>query len=184
MKNWLSTNSIGAERPPNPEAQNANANTGAPPPPSLVIESTSSLTSEKAGAFMASVISKTLKITGELESSEDIQIEGQIDGDVHGMGVKIGPDAKIKGTVHCEQVELAGTIEGRIESKKVILSGTARVTGDILYQDIKIESGAYISGNLKPDFEKPELKPAMKPAAATAPSPASTGNASAQRPPS
>ena len=122
----------------------------------------------KTGAIMASVISKALKITGELESTEDIQIDGQIEGDVRGVGVKIGQNAKVKGTVYGDEVELAGTVEGRIESKKVILAGTARMTGDIWHQDIKIESGAYISGSLKPELGKPESKPASKPAAATA----------------
>ena len=117
---------------------------------------------------MASVISKALKITGELESTEDIQVDGQIDGDVRGVGVKIGQNAKVKGTVYGDEVELAGTVEGRIESKKVILAGTARMTGDICHQDIKIESGAYINGSLKPEMGKPETKPASKPAAATA----------------
>ena len=91
---------------------------------------------------MASVISKALKITGELESTEDIQIDGQIEGDVRGVGVKIGQNAKVKGTVYGDEVELAGTIEGKIESKKVILAGTARMTGDIWHQEIKIESGS------------------------------------------
>ena len=115
----------------------------------------------KAGVSMASVISKALKITGELESTEDIQIDGQIEGDVRGVGVKIGQNAKVKGTVYGDEVELAGTVEGNIESKKVILAGTARMTGDIWHQDIKIESGAYINGNLKPDFGKADAKPAL-----------------------
>src|SRR5712671_340500 len=55
-------------------------------------------TPTKTGASMASVISKALKITGELESTEDIQIDGQIEGDVRGVGVKIGQNAKVKGT--------------------------------------------------------------------------------------
>ena len=130
----------------------------------------------KAGAPMASVISKALKITGELESTEDIQIDGQIEGDVRGVGVKIGQNAKVKGTVYGDEVELAGTIEGRIESKKVILTGTARMTGDIVHHDIKIESGAYISGNLKPELNKADSKPAAKPAVA-APSPVSATTA-------
>ena len=77
---------------------------------------------------MGSVISKSLKITGELESSEDIQIDGQIEGDVRGVGVKIGQNAKVKGTVYGEEVELSGTVEGKIEAKKVFISGTARMT--------------------------------------------------------
>ena len=111
---------------------------------------------------MASVISKALKITGELESTEDIQVDGQIDGDVRGVGVKIGQNARVKGTVYGDEVELAGTVEGRIESKKVILAGTARMTGDICHQDIKIESGAYISGSLKPEMGKPDTKVDVK----------------------
>ena len=135
----------------------------------------------KTGASMPSVISKALKITGELESTEDIQIDGQIEGDVRGVGVKIGQNARVKGTVYGDEVELAGTIEGRIESKKVILAGTARMTGDIWHQEIKIESGAYISGNLKPDLGKSDGKPAHKPAvvASAGTSPASAGNATA-----
>ena len=125
-------------------------------------------TPTKTGAFMASVISKALKITGELQSTEDIQVDGQIEGDVHGVGVKIGENAKVKGTVYGDEVELAGTVEGKIESKKVILAGTARMTGDIWHQDIRIESGAYINGSLKPDMGKPDAKPASKPVAATA----------------
>ena len=114
---------------------------------------------------MASVISKALKITGELESTEDIQIDGQIEGDVRGVGVKIGQNAKVKGTVYGDDVELAGTVEGKIEAKKVLISGTARMTGDIWHQDIKVESGAYINGTLKPELNKADNRSAPKPAA-------------------
>ena len=114
---------------------------------------------------MPSVISKTLKIKGQLESSEDIQIDGDIEGDVRGINVKIGQNAKVKGTVYGDEVELAGTIEGKIESKKVTLTGTARMTGDILHQDIKIDSGAFVSGSLKPAYGKSDSKPTLKPVA-------------------
>ena len=126
---------------------------------------------------MASVISKALKITGELESTEDIQIDGQIEGDVRGVGVKIGQNAKVKGTVYGDDVELAGTVEGKIEAKKVLISGTARMTGDIWHQDLKIESGAYVNGNLKPELGKSDSKPAPKPVASV--TPVNTSSASA-----
>jgi len=129
----------------------------------------------KTGASMPSVISKALKITGQLESTEDIQIDGEIDGDVRGVGVKIGNNAKVKGTVYGDEVELAGTIDGKIEAKKVILNGTARMSGDVVHQDIKIESGAFIDGHLKPEFGKTGSKPAsvstLKPVTSVAPAP-------------
>jgi cytoskeletal protein CcmA (bactofilin family) len=161
----------------------------AEPPLAAAFAKPSSLSTStpiKTGASMPSVISKALKITGELESTEDIQIDGQIEGDVRGVGVKIGQNAKVKGTVYGDEVELAGTIEGRIESKKVILAGTAHMTGDVWHQEIRIESGAYISGNLKPELGKGEGKPAHKPAVTSSasaspasPSSANTGNATA-----
>jgi cytoskeletal protein CcmA (bactofilin family) len=107
-----------------------------------------------AQAPMTSVISKALKITGQLESSEDIQIDGQIDGDVRGVYVKVGQNAKVKGTVYGDEVELAGTVEGKIEAKKVILASTAHMSGDVVHQDIRIESGAFIDGHCKPEFGK------------------------------
>ena len=127
---------------------------------------------------MASVISKALKITGQLESTEDIQIDGEIEGDVRGVGVKIGQNAKVKGTVYGDDVELSGAIE----AKKVVLTGTARMTGDVVHQDIKIESGAYVSGNLKPEIGKSDARPALKPVASASSINASSSSISPSKP--
>ena len=103
---------------------------------------------------MTSIISKALKVTGQLESSEDIQIEGQIEGDVRGVFVKVGGNAKVKGTVYGDEVEVAGTIEGKIEAKKVVLASTAHMSGDVVHQDIRIDSGAFIDGHCRPEYGK------------------------------
>ena len=105
-----------------------------------------------------SVISKALKITGQLESSEDIRIDGEVDGDIHGVSVTVGAGAKVKGSVYGQTVELAGTIEGKMEAKKVILTGTAHMTGDVIHQDIRIESGAYIDGHCRPGSNRADGK--------------------------
>jgi cytoskeletal protein CcmA (bactofilin family) len=101
-----------------------------------------------------SVISKALKITGELQSTEDIQVDGEVDGDVRGAIVKIGSNARIKGTVYGQEVELAGTIEGKIEAKKVVLTRTAHMSGDVIHQEIQIELGAFIDGCCRPELGK------------------------------
>jgi cytoskeletal protein CcmA (bactofilin family) len=106
----------------------------------------------------ASVISKALKITGQLESTEDIEILGEVDGDVRAVTVKVGPNAKVKGTVYGEEVELSGTVEGKIEAKKVILTRTAHMSGDVIHSDIRIESGAFIDGHCRPEFGKTESR--------------------------
>ena len=116
----------------------------------------SPITSPTQGSV--SVISKSLKITGQLESTEDIQIEGEIDGDVRGVCVKVGSNAKVKGSVYGESVELSGTVDGKIEAKKVILTATARMCGDVIHQDITIQSGAFIDGHCKPEFGKADTR--------------------------
>ena len=103
-----------------------------------------------------SVISKALKITGQLESTEDIRIDGEVEGDVRGVSVTVGSGAKVKGTVYGDAVELSGTIEGKIEAEKVVLTSSAHMSGDVLHKDIRIESGAYIDGHLRPGYVKGE----------------------------
>lgn len=112
--------------------------------------------STPAAQMGVSVISRALKITGQLESSEDIQIEGEIEGDVHAVKVRVGSGAKVHGTVFGEEVEVSGTVEGRIEARKVVLTSSAHMSGDVVHQDISIQSGAYIAGTLKPEFGKNE----------------------------
>ncbi|HEY1630199.1 MAG TPA: polymer-forming cytoskeletal protein [Rhizomicrobium sp.] len=135
-----------------------------PPRPQAVAQPLSSPSS--SGAPGTSVISKALKITGQLESSENIQIDGEIDGDVKGVHVKIGQSAKVKGTVSGEEVEIAGTVDGKIEARKVVLASTAHMSGDVIHQDIRIESGAYVDGHVRPENAKPKpaVASAFKPA--------------------
>ena len=149
-----------APQPPRPQAASqplSSAPASAPSPTPVRPQSSSQTPS-------VSVISKALKITGQLESTEDIKIDGQIDGDVRGLSVTIGQGAKVKGTVYGDTVEVAGAIDGRIEAKKVVLTATAHMEGDVVHQDIRIESGAYIDGHCKPEYGKTGGKPGSKPA--------------------
>ncbi|HEX3430888.1 MAG TPA: polymer-forming cytoskeletal protein [Rhizomicrobium sp.] len=116
-----------------------------------------------------SVISKALKITGQLESTEDIHIEGEVEGDVRGGSVKVGQSARINGTVYGEEVEVSGTVNGRIEARKVVLTSTAHMSGDVIHQDIRIDSGAFIDGHCRPEYGKPDVKAhaVQKPSAAS-----------------
>jgi len=68
--------------------------------------------------------------------------------------VRVGTGAKVRGTVYGEEVELAGSVDGKIEARKVVLTATAHMSGDVVHQDIAIQSGAYIAGHLKPEFGK------------------------------
>jgi cytoskeletal protein CcmA (bactofilin family) len=101
-----------------------------------------------------SIISAGLTITGKLESAGDIQIDGKVEGDIRGQAVRVGDGAVVKGTVCGELVELAGTIEGKIEAETVVLTRTAHMTGDLVHRSLKIEAGAHFDGNSRPHSPK------------------------------
>ena len=95
-------------------------------------------------------ISSALKVTGQLESEEDIQVDGHIEGDIRARKVTIGAGATVKGTVYGEDVELSGTVTGKIEATNVVLSKSARMSGDVIHKALQIEKGAYIDGHCRP----------------------------------
>ena len=95
-------------------------------------------------------ISSALKVTGQLESDEDIQIDGHIEGDIRARKVTIGAGATVKGTVFGEDVEVSGTVTGKIEATSVVLSKSARMSGDVIHKALQIEKGAYIDGHCRP----------------------------------
>ena len=101
-----------------------------------------------------SIISAALTVVGRLESAGDIQIDGKVEGDVRGQAVRIGSGAVIKGSVTGELVELAGTLEGKIEARSAVLTKTARMSGDIIHQSLQIDEGSFFNGSSRPSYGK------------------------------
>ena len=96
-----------------------------------------------------SIISVDLKVTGDLMSHGDIQIDGTIDGDVSAGTLTIGEHAKVNGSVVAEKVKVCGTVVGQVRAKSVTLAPTAKVTGDVVHETLGIEPGAYIDGQCR-----------------------------------
>ena len=119
----------------------------------------------------ASVLSSDLHIKGNLKTTGDIQIEGQIEGDIRAHLLTIGEGATIKGELVADDVVINGRIVGRVRGLKVRLTSTARVEGDIIHKTIAIESGAHFEGSVQrqedPLSTGGAAKPAPKPGAGT-----------------
>ena len=93
-----------------------------------------------------SIVSANLRVTGDLESEGDIQIDGHVEGDVRSNSVTVGEHAVVSGAILAQTVHVAGTVKGQINGKTVELTRTAKVTGDIVHESLAIEAGAYIQG--------------------------------------
>lgn len=108
-----------------------------------------------------SVISKEMKITGSIESSGSLQIDGKLDGEITCAGsAAIGKDAKVKGNVDGSSVTVSGTVNGNISAKdKIEMKSSAKVVGDIKAKRLAVEDGVSFVG-------KSEVNPSGDAAAA------------------
>ena len=94
------------------------------------------------------VIAKELKIVGSVTAEGLVQVDGQIDGELHCTFLVITRGAHVNGTVAAERVVVDGKVEGPIRGGEVVLKSQAHVVGDVHYQSLAIESGAFFDGRL------------------------------------
>ena len=92
------------------------------------------------------VIAKGLKIVGSVTTEGLVEVNGQIEGEMHCTSVIVSRGALVCGTIAAERVIVDGTVEGPIQGGEVILKSQAHVVGDIHHQSLSIESGAYFDG--------------------------------------
>lgn len=124
------------------------------PPPAPSIGATASVASgspKRMGrsGTVPSIISADLTVTGALNSTGDMQIDGIVEGDVRSVGLVIGERAEIHGEIWAEDVTVRGKVIGRIRARKVLLSATSHVEGDILHEAFSVEAGAFFEGNCR-----------------------------------
>ena len=127
-----------------------------------------------------SLVSRDLKIIGNLKSDGEIQVDGSVEGDIRCKTLLIGESAHIKGEIIAETVVVHGTLNGQIQSRSVTLASSSHVVGDILHENLSIETGAFLEGHCRRmEKEKPTTTAASS--AATKPDPAKDEKALAKQ---
>ncbi len=108
-------------------------------------------------------IGKSVVIKGELSGSEDLTIEGQVDGkiELRQNVLTIGPNGKIKAQVFAKSVVILGEVTGNVTaSEKVDIRDNGSVDGDIAAPRVAIAEGAHFRGSI--DMQRPGGKPEQK----------------------
>src|SRR6476660_6086007 len=123
-------------------------------------------------------IGKSVVIKGELNGSEDLTIEGQVEGkiELRQNVLTIGANARIKAQVFAKSVIILGEVTGNVSaSEKVDIRDNGSVDGDIAAPRVAIAEGAHFRGSIdmqkaggKAAEPKSEAKPAAAPAAPAA----------------
>lgn len=95
-----------------------------------------------------SIVSSDLKIIGDLNSTGEVQIDGQVSGDIRAKVLLVGESAQIDGEILADTVRVHGRVNGQIKAKFVNLAKTAHVVGDILHENLSIQEGAFLEGHI------------------------------------
>lgn len=96
-------------------------------------------------------IGKSVVIKGELSGSEDLAIEGQVEGkiELRQNVLTIGPNGKIKAEIFAKQVVVLGEVVGNITaSEKVDIRDNGSVDGDLTSPRVAIAEGAHFRGSI------------------------------------
>ena len=97
-------------------------------------------------------IGKSVVIKGELSGSEDLYVDGNVEGkiELRNHSLTIGPNGKVKANVTAKSVVIQGTLDGAVTaSDRVDLRKSAVMNGDVTTQRIAIEEGAFLRGKVE-----------------------------------
>jgi cytoskeletal protein CcmA (bactofilin family) len=94
-----------------------------------------------ASRHPGTVIAKGLKIVGSVTAEGLVEVNGQIEGEIHCTSLVIARGAHVNGTVVAERVVVDGNVEGPIQAGDVFLKSQANIVGDIHHQSLAIEKG-------------------------------------------
>lgn len=132
------------------------------------------------------VLNSDVEVTGSLRFSDDLLIDGTVEGDISSEGVlSVGQNAVIHAEINTKSVIIHGKVIGNITvTDRVELKSTAELVGDIQAGFLAIEAGAIFighstvgaptAGTLKPAASAKAYAPAsFIPEAVESPAPAS-----------
>ncbi len=97
-----------------------------------------------------SVLAADMVVTGNIAASVDLHLDGRVEGDIQCASLVQGPDSVIRGAVTAEVARLAGTVEGSISARDLVIQASARITGDVTYETLTIEQGSQVDGRFSP----------------------------------
>jgi cytoskeletal protein CcmA (bactofilin family) len=122
-------------------------------------------TQKSMGTFRTDMahIGKSVIIKGELSGSEDLYLDGEVEGSIelNAHNLVIGPNGRVHANVRARDVVIHGKVDGNVYGvERVELKKSGVLSGDIFTQRIVIEDGAFFKGGI--DIKKDGGKEAPK----------------------
>ncbi|NCP10757.1 MAG: polymer-forming cytoskeletal protein [Sphingomonadales bacterium] len=112
-----------------------------------------------ASSSTFSVLGADVVVTGDIASTVDLHIDGKVQGDLKCANFVQGEGSEIKGAITAETARIAGTVEGSIEARDLVIQRSARIAGDVVYQNLTIENGGKVEGKFSHRRNAGERRP-------------------------
>lgn len=102
-------------------------------------------------ADVAAHIGKSVVVKGELSGSEDLYVDGEVEGTIalQNNTLVVGPNSRIRANISAREVIVHGKVDGNITgAERVELKSSSVVSGDVSTPRIVIEDGAFLKGSV------------------------------------
>jgi cytoskeletal protein CcmA (bactofilin family) len=117
----------------------------------------SSSRSISSPARSAARLGAGLQIKGHITGTEDLQIDGKVDGPIslNGHELTVGSTAQLNSEIHAGEVIVYGKVVGNLRARgRVDIKKDGSIVGDISSARISIEDGAHFKGRIEIDPAK------------------------------
>jgi cytoskeletal protein CcmA (bactofilin family) len=97
----------------------------------------------------------SLRIKGEISGSEDLLIDGSVEGIVQleKQKLTLGPTSEVKADIIAGDVIVSGNLKGNVHAgRRIEIKKDGSVTGDLTTPQISIEDGAYFKGSIEMEW--------------------------------
>ncbi|HYD14075.1 MAG TPA: polymer-forming cytoskeletal protein [Allosphingosinicella sp.] len=102
----------------------------------------------RSGPAGLSFIGPEVLVSGDLATDAQLHVDGRIDGNVRCSQLVQGEAGIIAGNIQAEEARLAGTVEGQVNVRTLLVEASARILGDVTYETISMDAGAQLEGRL------------------------------------
>jgi cytoskeletal protein CcmA (bactofilin family) len=115
-------------------------------------------TQQQNSGSLYNALTSGSKIIGTVITDSDMRIDGTVEGDVKCAGkLVVGEQGLVKGTVECQNAEIMGRLDGKIDVKYTLaLRATSTIKGEINTGTIMIEPNAIFNGSCTMGAKAPE----------------------------
>jgi cytoskeletal protein CcmA (bactofilin family) len=95
------------------------------------------------------LVGRAIKVRGQIESCQNLVVEGRVEAGIAAKSLTVLKGGAFKGTAEVDKADIAGDFEGTLTVRgRLTIKSSGTATGQISYQDIAIESGGKIAGDV------------------------------------